>query len=82
VQDFDNHDMGEYIRRLGQRPVLVVHGEMDKVVSPENAVLIAEGTANASLYIVKEADHRFTGRVEQRQEITIKWLRDNIIGRR
>jgi len=82
IRDFDNHDMDACIRKLGQRPVLVIHGERDEVVPVQNAIWLAESAANASLYLVKNADHRFTDQVETRQDITIKWLEDNIIGRR
>ncbi|WP_172674169.1 alpha/beta hydrolase [Syntrophomonas palmitatica] len=82
IQDFNHHDMLACIRHLGVRPVLVVHGQNDEVVSTENAFLIAEGAPNASLHIIKGADHRFAGKVEQRQDITLKWLLENIIERR
>ena len=48
-------------RRLGEIrcPVLVIHGDEDSMMPPENARLLAEGIPGAELYIVKGAGHGF-----------------------
>ena len=73
-QDFDNHNMDEYIKAIGHRPVLIIHGEADEVVSPQNAKHIAQLLPEAQLHLVKDADHRFTDHIALREDLTIKWL--------
>ena len=48
-------------RRLGEIrcPVLVMTGDEDQMMPPENARLLAEGISGAELYIVKGAGHSF-----------------------
>ena len=48
-------------RRLGEIscPVLVITGDEDRMMPPENSRLLAEGIAGAELYIVKRAGHSF-----------------------
>ena len=73
-QDFDNHNMDEYIKAIGHRPVLIIHGEADEVVSPQNAKHIAQLLPETRLHLVKDADHRFTEHTALREDLTIKWL--------
>ena len=48
-------------RRLGEIrcPVLVITGDEDRMMPPENSRLLAEGIAGAELYIVTGAGHSF-----------------------
>jgi 3-oxoadipate enol-lactonase len=48
-------------RRLGEItcPVLVITGDQDRMMPPENAKLLAEGIPGAELYVVKGAGHGF-----------------------
>ncbi len=48
-------------RRLGEIhcPVLVMTGDEDQMMPPENARLLAEGIPGAELYVVKGAGHSF-----------------------
>jgi pimeloyl-ACP methyl ester carboxylesterase len=73
-RDFDNHNMDEYLRAIGDRPVLIVHGDSDEVVNPQNARYIARLLPEAQLHIVKGADHRFTQQIALREDLTIRWL--------
>lgn len=74
IEDFNRHDMNEYLRQIGDRPVLIIHGENDEVVAPANARSICEGLSNARLYLVPGADHRFNGKTREREDITLQWL--------
>jgi pimeloyl-ACP methyl ester carboxylesterase len=48
-------------RRLGEirHPVLVITGDEDRMMPPENSRLLAEGIAGAELYLVRSAGHMF-----------------------
>lgn len=58
VQVAREHDVAA---RLGEvrRSTLVVHGEDDRVVSPENARFLAERIPGAELFLVPDAGHLF-----------------------
>lgn len=72
--DFDNHNMDTYIQAIGSRPVLIVHGQADEVVAPENARYMAQQLANCQLHLIEGADHRFSMHSAQREALTIDWL--------
>lgn len=74
IQDFELHDMDTYLQAIGERPVLIVHGEEDETVAVENARYIKERINNARLHIVPAADHRFNEMVRLREDLTLDWL--------
>lgn len=81
IRDFDRHDMDDYLQQIGSRPILVIHGQDDETVDPENAWHIAEKAANARLHIVSGADHRFNGMTRDREDLTLQWLIDQAVVR-
>ncbi len=73
--DLCNHNMVEYVQKVRNRPVLVVHGLKDEVVSPENARFLGEVLGeNAEVHLVEGSDHRFTTSHEVRENLTMGWL--------
>lgn len=73
--DLYNHNMVEYISGLRDRPVLIVHGLKDEVVSPQNARFLGEALReNAEVHLVEGSDHRFTTSHEIRENLTLAWL--------
>ena len=73
-QDFADHNMDDYIRAIGNRPVLIVHGLSDEVVPTKNAEHLAQLLPQAQLHLLAGADHRFTQHTAQREDLTIQWL--------
>jgi 3-oxoadipate enol-lactonase len=55
IQQFNAYD------RLGQIkcPVMIVHGEKDVLVPPENAALIKSKIPHAEVYLIPDAGHAF-----------------------
>jgi len=76
IKDFDQHNMNEYLFAIGKRPVLVVHGLEDEVVDWSNAKEINEYTQDSKLYLIEHADHRFTNKIIEREDLTIQWLKN------
>lgn len=77
IADFNHHDMEKYIIGLGDRPVLVVQGLDDQTVDPANAEGIYKRCRNAWLELVPGADHRFSGRTIERDNLTIEWIKEH-----
>lgn len=73
-QDFANHNMDDYLRAIGNRPVLIVHGLADEMVPTKNAQHIAQLLPQAQLNLLEGADHRFTQHTAQREDLSIQWL--------
>ncbi|MGE5389999.1 MAG: alpha/beta hydrolase [Deltaproteobacteria bacterium] len=74
IHDFELHDMDAYLQAVGDRPVLIIHGEDDETVAAENARYMEERLANARLHVVPGADHRFNGMTQLREDLTLAWL--------
>ncbi len=79
VQDFSRHDMEAYLRNIGSKPVLIVHAKDDEVVDPSSAFYMQTRLTNGSLYLIENAGHRFLDKTTLREEITIKWITDNVL---
>lgn len=75
VRDFARHDMDAYLERIGDRPILVIHGEADETVAAENAGYVKVRLPNANLHMVSGADHRFNGLTSLREKLTLDWFR-------
>ena len=74
IEDFAHHDINNYLQKLAPYPTLVIHGASDEVVDPANALYIYENTRHTELHIISGADHRFTGYIKEREELTLNWL--------
>lgn len=81
VKDFSRHNYEEYAKLIGQRPVLIVQGEDDQVVSPVNAQLLKKRIPNSRLLLAPGADHRFTQHGPWRESETIKWIERDVLKR-
>ncbi|MGI5920652.1 MAG: alpha/beta hydrolase [Syntrophomonadaceae bacterium] len=77
IRDFDKHNMETYLRMVGSRPVLIVHGKADELVNPANAIYIHNHLVNSKLFLVDDADHRFLNHIKYREDLTINWLKEN-----
>ncbi|NLJ71424.1 MAG: alpha/beta hydrolase [Syntrophomonadaceae bacterium] len=69
-----NLEVPEYVANLKKKPLLVIHGREDELVSMANADYIQENIAGATIYMVDGADHSFTNYEEDRINLTVKWL--------
>jgi len=79
IEDFANHDMIFYAKKLAPQPVLIIHGTADEVVAPNNAVCLYQNCRHAELHLIADADHRFSRNVMEREDITLNWLRKTFI---
>ena len=55
-------------------PVLIIHGDQDDTVPPEDSRKAAEQYANAELAVMKGETHHFDMHPEEMQEIIRQWL--------
>lgn len=80
IRDLSHHDFQEYLKSYGEKPLLIIQGEMDTTVNPRNADLIASyARGPVTRHLIEGADHRFTGCQDIREDITISWIRDNFM---
>ena len=58
-----------------QVPTLVVHGEVDRLVPPDNGRMLAEAIPGAELALVPDANHiLMTDQPEQVEKVLLDWL--------
>ncbi len=72
--------MPEAARRI-HCPVLIIHGDADKVVPVAEAYELHESlTAQKRLSIFKDTDHRFSNPLAMRQAMTeaLDWLSEHV----
>jgi len=74
IRDFACHDMEGYLKAMHSKPVLIIHAEDDEIVPAENAVYMANQLEKSKLFLIEQAGHRFLQKIEQREDLTIKWL--------
>jgi len=75
LEDLSSHDVEVCVRKIPPRPILIVHGEQDEVVSPKEAEVIRKAAASSShLHMIQDADHRFSSGVEKVWELCRDWL--------
>lgn len=80
AKDLQRHNITEYLQAIGERPLLVVHGEKDTDVDPQNARFLAEQAVGlVEVHIVPGADHRFTEHQTLREQITLQWLENLLV---
>lgn len=77
IADFDRHDIAGNLIAIGDKPVLIIHGLADEIVDSKNARYIYDHTINSDLLLIEKADHRFIGRVKERETMTIAWLKEH-----
>ncbi|MCF8031129.1 MAG: alpha/beta hydrolase [Desulfohalobiaceae bacterium] len=77
LDDLGEHDVEACAARIPPRPLLVVHGERDEMVPPEEAEAIHRAASPSSrLRMIPEADHRFTTGAETVWRICREWLEE------
>lgn len=59
VEDYKKYDPVKNIKKLN-KPILIVHGDKDEVVSVKEAGVFLKNSKQARLKIIKGADHRYT----------------------
>ena len=58
-----------------QVPTLVVHGELDRLVPPDNGRMLADAIPGAELVVVPDANHiLMTDQPEQVEKVLLDWL--------
>jgi pimeloyl-ACP methyl ester carboxylesterase len=77
TEDFDRHNMAGYLQAIGNRPVLIIHGQADELVNPDNAAYMNSHLNNVQMFLVPNADHRFINLTKEREDLTLKWLMQN-----
>jgi alpha/beta superfamily hydrolase len=79
IEDIFRHNMDDYLKKVHNRPVLIVQGQEDNVVAVYNARYMYNRLCNAEMVIVDDADHRFENKIRDRELITIKWLKKHFV---
>jgi uncharacterized repeat protein (TIGR02059 family) len=79
LEDIFRHNMDDYLKKVHNRPVLIVQGQEDNVVAVYNARYMYNRLCNAEMVIVDDADHRFENKIRDRELITIKWLKKHFV---
>ncbi|HHW61154.1 MAG TPA: alpha/beta hydrolase [Syntrophomonadaceae bacterium] len=75
AQDLEEISLTSCIKKISDLPVLIIHGMEDEVVDPDNARYMAAHLEDVTLYMVEEATHRFAGKIQEREQLTLQWLR-------
>jgi pimeloyl-ACP methyl ester carboxylesterase len=67
----ENNDVGRFIQSAFAiaAPTLVIHGETDKLIPPENAKILAERIKGARLVMLPHASHVF---ITDQTEATVR----------
>ena len=79
IKDFKLHDFNDYFKKLDEKAVLIIHGKQDETVDIKNANIIDENCKNSKLFLIEGADHRFTGKIKIRENISLNWLKGDIL---
>ena len=78
LEDLAGYDVASRAAAIPPRPLLVVHGEQDELVPPNEAEVIHQAAASCSrLHLIPEADHRFSTGVETVWELCREWLEES-----
>lgn len=73
----DRYDNEAKVGRI-KAPILILQGEVDRLVRPINAARLAQAAPDATLKIVPDAGHELAyGQASQR--MTLDWLDKNVI---
>lgn len=78
VSDLLQYDLGKLLRNWRQGPLLIIHGEKDCIVSPDQAKTnfdLAGG--NKELHYMKDDDHHLALRWQEAGELVKRWLASN-----
>ncbi len=75
ADEYQEMDVTASVRRVAPRPLLLMHGDADDVVPPEDAqaLLSAADPATTQLMMLPGAGHRFRSNVEA-VDIAVNWL--------
>lgn len=75
VRDFDNYSLFDLIHSLTSIPVLILHGNQDKVVALKQAEkMYAAAREPKKMVIIDGGDHQFIGKTQEAQGAVIQWL--------
>jgi putative redox protein len=78
--DLELYDVPADASRLAPRPLLLIHGDQDAVVSPGEArVLYDAAREPRTLKVIAGGDHQFSGHYLEAWKITFAWLEENFI---
>ena len=80
VKDLLQYDLGDLLQRWQSGPLLIIHGEKDCIVTPEQAKAnfnLAGG--DKQLHYMKDDDHHLALRCHEAGELVKQWLKENTV---
>ncbi|SFG25381.1 putative redox protein [Desulfotomaculum arcticum] len=73
--DLDRFDVPQQAGKIAPRPLLIIHGEKDNVVPPEDAGLIFQNAGEPrELLYIPGADHQFSNHTRKVWDTMFDWL--------
>ncbi len=75
LEDLQKYDVAGAAARISPRPLLIVHGTHDELVSPAEAKIIYQSAAEPKQLVwIKQGDHQFTRHYPEVWQAVRKWL--------
>lgn len=75
VCDFDKYPLLDYVGSLPRMPLLIIHGNRDKVVAIEQAeAMYAAAGQPKKLVVIDGGDHQFIGKTQEAHAAVLQWL--------
>ena len=75
LSDLSRHDVLQAASCIPPRPLLILHGDRDEVVTPSDAEALYNAAGDPrELHLLPQADHRFSETSKQAWELTLQWL--------
>ncbi|HZK18603.1 MAG TPA: alpha/beta hydrolase [Clostridia bacterium] len=76
-QDLAQYDIPEYAKRIGTRPLLLIHGTADDVVPVSDVHLLFDAADEPKkMVLVENADHTFSDHRVRVWDVFFDWLKD------
>ena len=66
----------EEASRIGDTPLLLLHGERDSILGPENSLMVQTLAGTGEVRMFPDTDHLMAEAADEIAEITRTWLRD------
>ena len=62
--------------RMGSVPLLLLHGERDSILGPENSMMVQALAGHGEVRTFPDTDHLMSEAAEEIEHLTIEWVRD------
>ena len=66
----------EEAARMGEVPLLLLHGERDSILGPENSMMVQALAGHGEVRTFPDADHLMAEVADELEEIVPAWLTD------